>query len=126
MSFVIDVAVLILLVGTLGYAWVVDRRVRKLMVVLREMEPMIGSFSQAVERSESTVSALRAAREAQPRARAEARVETRSEPRPEAARKEPAFRSSRERPSRPPEATPLNGKSELVRGFFETVRQREA
>ncbi|GGG67821.1 hypothetical protein GCM10011415_13630 [Salipiger pallidus] len=122
MSFVIDVAVLVLLVGTLGYAWVVDRRVRKLMVVLREMEPMIGSFSQAVERSESTVSALRAAREAQPRAR----TETRSETRTEAARKEPAFRSSRERPSRPPEATPLNGKSELVRGFFETVRQREA
>ena len=35
-------------------------------------------------------------------------------------------RPSRERPTRPAGATKASGKSELVRGFFETVRQREA
>ncbi|GAA4228904.1 flagellar motor switch protein [Sagittula sp. NFXS13] len=111
MSFLIDIAILVLLVGTLTYAWLVDRRVRTLMHVLREMEPMIGDFSAAVDRSESSVSALRSLGQ-----KAE----------PERQREEPSFRSTRERPKRPAGATKATGKSELVRGFFETVREREA
>ena len=130
MSFAIDIAVLVLLVGTLGYAWLVDRRVRRLMEAMREMEPMIGSFSQAVDRSESTVSALRAAREVAPlRKRPEPpRPEARAEAAPETSDPgaEPAFRSKREPAPRPADATPISGKSELIRGFFDTVRQREA
>lgn len=125
MSFVIDVALVVLLLGTLGYAWLVDRRVRRMMEALREMEPMIGSFSQAVDRSESTVSALRAAREVAPlRKRADTRTEPRLEG--EAPASEPAFRTKRDPAPRPAEATPIAGKSELIRGFFDTVRQREA
>ncbi|AKO99650.1 MAG: flagellar motor switch protein [Marinovum algicola] len=130
MSFAIDIAVLVLLVGTLGYAWLVDRRVRRMMEAMREMEPMIGSFSQAVDRSESTVSALRAAREVAPlRKRPEPpRPEARAEAAPETSDPgaEPAFRSKREPAPRPADATPISGKSELIRGFFDTVRQREA
>ncbi|APZ50455.1 flagellar motor switch protein [Salipiger abyssi] len=117
MSFAIDIAILVLLVGTMAYAWVVDRRVRLLMSVLKDMEPMIGTFSAAVDRSESTVSALRSA--GQPPVE-----ETRQERAP--TREEPSFRTRRERPTRPVGATSVPGKSELVRGFFETVRQREA
>ena len=108
MSFLIDMARLVLLVGTLTYAWVVDRRVRVLMAALRELEPMIGSFSAAVDKSESAVSALRAAGEQASRGEA------------------PSFRTSRERPNRPTGTASVSGKSELVRGFFETVRNREA
>lgn len=126
MSFLIDMAILVLLVGTLTYAWVVDRRVRVLMAALRELEPMIGSFSAAVDKSESAVSALRAAGEQA----ADSRGRRQREPevsRSEAARGEaPSFRSSRERPNRPSGTTSVSGKSELVRGFFETVRNREA
>ncbi|MCA0964111.1 flagellar motor switch protein [Salipiger bermudensis] len=123
MAVVIDIAILVLLVGTLTYAWVVDRRVRNLMRVLREMEPMIGTFSEAVDRSESTVSVLRSlGQQAEPKARPQRERERE----PEMTRAEPSFRTSRERPSRPAGATKASGKSELVRGFFETVRQREA
>ncbi|AWI86119.1 flagellar motor switch protein (plasmid) [Alloyangia pacifica] len=126
MSFLIDMAILVLLVGTLTYAWVVDRRVRVLMAALRELEPMIGSFSAAVDKSESAVSALRAAGEQA----ADSRGRRQREPevsRSDAARGEaPSFRTSRERPNRPTGTASVSGKSELVRGFFETVRNREA
>ncbi|MBE9637153.1 flagellar motor switch protein [Salipiger mangrovisoli] len=126
MSFLIDIAILVLLVGTLTYAWVVDRRVRVLMAALRELEPMIGSFSAAVDKSETAVSALRVAGEQA----ADARSRRHREPelsRGDAARGESAsFRTTRERPSRPVGTASVSGKSELVRGFFETVRNREA
>lgn len=125
MSFLIDIAILVLLVGTLTYAWVVDRRVRVLMAALRDLEPMIGSFSAAVDKSESAVSALRAAGEQA----ADVRGRRQREPEVsrDAARGEaPSFRTTRERPTRPAGTASVSGKSELVRGFFETVRNREA
>ncbi|ANT63193.1 MULTISPECIES: flagellar motor switch protein [Roseobacteraceae] len=121
MSFLIDIAILVLLVGTLTYAWVVDRRVRVLMAALKDLEPMIGSFSAAVDKSESTVTALRSAGEQVADQRARRQRE------PEVSRDEaPSFRTTRERPSRPNGTASVSGKSELVRGFFETVRNREA
>ncbi|MCT4369508.1 flagellar motor switch protein [Yangia mangrovi] len=130
MSFLIDMAILVLLVGTLTYAWVVDRRVRVLMAALRELEPMIGSFSAAVDKSESAVSALRAAGQQAGEQAAESRARRHREPelsRSDAARGEaPSFRTTRERPNRPTGTASVSGKSELVRGFFETVRNREA
>ncbi len=121
MSFLIDIAILVLLVGTLTYAWVVDRRVRVLMAALRDLEPMIGSFSAAVDKSESAVSALRDAGEQAADSRSRRQRE------PELSRGEAAsFRTTRDRPSRPVGTASVSGKSELVRGFFETVRNREA
>lgn len=61
MSQLIDGLMLLLLVGTLGYAFLVDRRVRKLMTALSDLEPMVGRFSEAVDKSETSVSALRTA-----------------------------------------------------------------
>lgn len=121
MSFLIDIAILVLLVGTLTYAWVLDRRVRVLMAALRELEPMIGSFSAAVDKSESAVSALRSAGEEA------SEVRSRRQREPELSRGDsPSFRTTRERPNRPAGTASVAGKSELVRGFFETVRNREA
>ena len=45
MPALIDIIIIVLLVGTLVYAFILDRRVRKLMESLREMEPMDGAIS---------------------------------------------------------------------------------
>lgn len=128
MSFLIDVLILVLLGGTLGYAFLVDRRVRMLMSVLKEMEPMVGQFSHAVEKSESSVSMLKAMTEkvrTQPAANsapAAAPTQQQAQPQPDVV----SFRTSREKASRPAGVTRVSGKSDLVRGFFETARTRGA
>ncbi len=124
MSLVIDIAIFVLLIGTLAYAWFVERRVRILMQALRDLEPMIGDFSHAVDRSQSAVSMLKtlgqsvqapfAARKAPP-------AEPAPQPAPDA-----AFHTNRDRPARSSGVTGIPVKSELVRGFFETVKSREA
>ena len=115
MSLLIDLVILALLAGVLGYAFMVDRRVRRLIAVLREMEPMIDDFSAAVDKSESSVSAMKSLTHSiETRAR-----DTRSEG--------PAFRTSRQPEPRPTAGVAsVTGKADLVRGFFDTVRSREA
>ena len=131
MSLLIDLVILALLVGVLGYAVLVDRRVRRLVAVLREMEPMIDDFSAAVDKSETSVSAMksltrtfetRAAREALD-GRGDGRADGRADGRGEG----PAFRTSRQPEPRPTAGVAsVTGKADLVRGFFDTVRSREA
>jgi hypothetical protein len=119
MSYLIDLLILGLLAGTLGYAFIVDRRVRKLMNVLREMEPMVGKFSQAVDKTEDSVSLLRQVSE---RVRAPAAA-------PQAgadAGQVVSFRTSREKAQKPAGVTKVTGKADLVRGFFETAGSRGA
>ena len=139
MSLIVDLIILGLLVGTLGYAYIVDRRVQKLMRALHDLEPLIGDFSNAVDRSESAVSRLKsfggslgAGLGRAPAARAPEPERERPAPRRAAPAPEPsryaddddaAFHSARRRP-RAAEGIPV--KSDLVRGFFETVKSREA
>lgn len=56
---VIDLIVLALLVGTLAYAALVDRRVRALMAALEELRPAVAALSEATDRAEGSVTALR-------------------------------------------------------------------
>ena len=120
MSYLIDILILALLAGTLGYAFIVDRRVRTLMAVLKEMEPVVGKFSEAVDKSESSVSLLKQMAE---------KVRTPAAPTfgqaPEAGQVV-SFRTSREKVKKPAGVTRVTGKSDLVRGFFETARTRGA
>lgn len=136
MALLIDATILLLLGGTLGYAFLVDRRVRALMAALQALEPVVGAFSEAVDRSESSVRALRGT----PAKRAEepplTRAATQPAPAvavapataPQAGAAGIAFRSARpEAPTLlPPGVARVTGKSDLVRGFFDTVRSREA
>jgi hypothetical protein len=118
MSYLIDIMILLLLAGTLGYAFIVDRRVRILMSVLREMEPMVGKFSEAVDRSESSVGLLKTMTE---------KVRNPAAAAPEVDRGQVvSFRTSREKATRPAGVTRVTGKSDLVRGFFETARTKGA
>ncbi|EAQ02169.1 flagellar motor switch protein [Pseudooceanicola batsensis HTCC2597] len=121
MSYLIDLTILVLLVGTLAYAYLVDRRVRALMAVLKDMEPVVGQFSEAVDKSESSVSLLKSVAE-------KVRVPS---PEPAARPSEDSaqvvsFRTSREKVEKPAGVTRVTGKSDLVRGFFETARTRGA
>ena len=59
MPALIDILIIVLLVGTLVYAFILDRRVRALMAALKEMEPMVGAFSNAVDQSARSVEDLR-------------------------------------------------------------------
>jgi len=122
MALLIDMLILLLLAGTLGYAFMVERRVRMLMGALKELQPVVGELSSAVDKSESSVVALKSVAE---RVAAEA---------PRAPAEQPAdsnalaFRSVRAPRRSGPAAgvTSLGGKSDLVRSFFEAARSRGA
>ena len=121
----IDIVIIVLLIGTLAYAVVLDRRVRKLMQTLREMEPMVGAFSEAVDLSAQSVDDLRKLSETAIRAE------------PQVARKPAA--PAKAKPSLSPaqrlaaarEKTPVRGqasvpgKSDLVRTFFDITKERK-
>ncbi len=123
----IDIVIVVLLVVAIGFGLVLDRRVRRLTAALRELKPAVDDFSIAVERSEDTISALRP--DALPHAKAPTAL-------PEEGRKSelpfglPSFRSRRGNPDARAGAqigaATVDGKSDLVRHFFETARSRQA
>ncbi len=128
MAFLIDTLILLLLAGTLGYAFLVDRRVRMLMDHLRDLQPVVGELSAAVDKSEDSVRNLSTVAQSIVESPAQMRsiagsnrfvpgsgdVSFRSVRQARAARQQPAG------------VTRVVGKSDLVRGFFDTVRSREA
>ena len=122
MSLLIDGTIMVLLIGALCYAYLVDMRVRRLVAALRDLAPMIEEFSEAVDKSESSASAIKHATHA---------LQTQSERQAErkAAPAEPVRRKpvAKRKPSTNADGmVPVVGKSDLVRGFFDTVRSREA
>lgn len=127
MALLIDMLILLLLAGTLGYAFMVERRVRMLMAALKDLQPIVGELSSAVDKSENSVVALKSVAE---RVAAEVpRAAARPEPSGEA--NTVAFRSVRAPrkgggASAGAGVTSLGGKSDLVRGFFEAARSRGA
>lgn len=140
MALFIDMIILLSLAGTLGYAFLVDRKLRSLMEALRTLEPVVGQFSEAVDRTESSVRSL----QADEAARA---TKTRGDEPPlsrsmsttsawnalaAAGRSAPDqhAQTARQTPTQPAQLPPgverVTGKSDLVMGFFETIRSREA
>ena len=121
MPLVIDLLILVLLAGTVAYAFLVERRVRALMQVLGELEPMVGEFSAAVDKSETSVGMLRSLAQALPASMSGRAAQKSGEP------ADAAFaRSGREGAARPVGVRRITGKSDLVRDFFEAARSREA
>jgi cell division ATPase FtsA len=108
----LDLAIIALLVGAVGFGLVIDRRVKRLTAALRELEPAVQHFSSAVDRSVASVTTLKTetrATQAQPplrRAAAPARSTAGLDMTGGTAR--------------------IEGKADLVRSFFDTMRSREA
>lgn len=136
MALLVDTVILLLLAGTLGYAFLVDRRVRALMAALRGLEPVIGQFSAAVDRTESSIkhmqadTALRsgAKRGDEPRLTRPASAQSTTAPQnvARAPQTQPAQPLAQAVTDLPPGMARVTGKADLVRGFFETVRSRGA
>ena len=104
---VIDLIVLVLLVGTLAYAALVDRRVRALMAALEELRPAVAALSEAADRAEGSVAALRDATGG-------------------GAPGEAASGVARRAPDRPAASPPADDKTDLITRFFEDARGRRA
>ncbi|SEN25722.1 hypothetical protein SAMN04488012_102194 [Palleronia salina] len=104
----IDTVILVLLVGTIGYAYLLDRKLKALMAALRDIQPMVGEFSDAVDRSAQSVAALRDLSDRPAKADTGSSATPRQTESPKAARKAA--------PPRP------HGKSDLVRTFFDMTR----
>lgn len=126
-SAVIDIVIMALLVGTLTYAVVLDRRMRKLMATLRDMEPMVSAFSNAVDRTTRSVEDMRDLSEAARQAVAAAQGVPQTVRTAASAELTPAQqRAARLRANDPVQwQTPVPGKSELVRTFFDITKERK-
>jgi hypothetical protein len=59
MATIIDCVIILLLIGSITYGYMVSRKVRLLMATLRELEPLVEEFSSAVEKSHDSVSQMR-------------------------------------------------------------------
>lgn len=140
MALLIDMIILLSLAGTLGYAFLVDRKLRSLMEALRTLEPVVGQFSAAVDRTENSVRSLQAAgadgatkaRGDEPPVRRSMSTASAWNTLAAAAKAAPGQQRQpvSETPSQPAQLPPgvqrVTGKSDLVMGFFETIRNREA
>ncbi len=138
MALLIDLVIMLLLIGTLVYASLVDRRVRALMSAMQSLAPLVDQFSAAVDRTEDSVKSLRTEttnRAASKRDEEPPLTRTAAMPPAQQAEEAAMFRSSRmaEQPDAaaqlaqlPAGVARVSGKSDLVRSFFDSVRSREA
>lgn len=122
MATIIDGVIIVLLIGSITYGYLVSRKVRLLMATLKELEPLVDEFSSAVDKSQSSVAQMRenitvAEQSAQPEP---APV---PEPAPAPRTEEAAFSSRRGTPPAPemPGLRRVRDKKELVRAFFDSA-----
>ena len=108
-----DILIILLLAGSVGYGVMISRRVQKLMASLEELEPLVREFSEAVDKSETSVNALRDNLAEGLAAQDEAATNDDSAP---------AFSSRRQAQRRLPGVQVVRDKQDLVRRFFETSR----
>ena len=131
MPALIDILIIVLLVGTLVYAFILDRRVRALMATLKEMEPMVGAFSSAVDQSARSVEDLRdlstKVQRAEPPVQRDATQHRKAAAEPIPAGQSPAeMRAARLKGrSQVRGQAAVQGKSELVRTFFDITKERK-
>ena len=124
MTLLIDAMILAMLAGVLAYAWMVDRRVRFLMETLRELQPMISAYAAAVDKSEESVRDLASATRSLTEAPAAPRAQPAPPAKPAPRTGDKAARAARAR-AQAAGITRVTGKTELVQGFFDSVRERD-
>lgn len=122
MATIIDGVIIVLLIGSITYGYLVSRKVRLLMATLKELEPLVDEFSSAVDKSQSSVAQMRenitvAEQSAQPE------PAPMPEPAPAPRTEEAAFSSRRGTPPAPemPGLRRVRDKKELVRAFFDSA-----
>jgi hypothetical protein len=113
-----DALIVLTLIGAIVYAQVVNRRVKRLMVLLRELEPAVQEFSRAVDKSEASVVQMQTSLK-----------QAREQPTSEAAQsssfsigESPLFSSRRVDDVRELGVRVIRDKKDLVRQFFDATR----
>jgi hypothetical protein len=109
---IINGMILTLLIGAIGYTYLMDLRIRKLLVALKELEPMVGQFSKAVKQSETSLEKFKQASTLNPTEEAADPVYN---------KKQLSFETNRKPRQTQVGQISLSGKSELVKSFFETA-----
>lgn len=122
MGLMIDFVIVALLLVAVGFGLVLERRVARLRAMLEELGPMVEQFALAVDRSEDTVQALRSVAETGPAPRKPARPA----PQPGIAPAAKARRSHSAtiRSANGSAAPTPDDKSELVKSFFASAKDR--
>lgn len=121
MTIIINGMILALLIGSIGYTYLMDLRVRKLLAALKEMEPMIGQFSKAVDQSETSLEKFKQATVSD-----EVDVTTAKKTADSgASKKKLTFETNRKPQQNHIGQISLPGKSELVKSFFENAEKLE-
>ena len=124
MTMIINGLILALLTGSIGYTYLMDLRVRKLLVVLKEMEPMVGQFSKAVKQSETSLEKFKQATESD-KAAAKSIKSTNTVSDSVANKKKLTFETNRKPLQNHIGQISLPGKSELVKSFFKNAEKLE-
>jgi hypothetical protein len=109
-----DILIIALLTGAIAYGYYVSRKVHVLMGALKELEPLINEYSQAVDKSEASVAALKLNLEERPVFLDEEEDD------------EPMFATRRQSRAKIPGVQVVRDKQDLVRRFFEASRTEQA
>lgn len=116
MATIIDVIIILLLIGSITYGYLVSRKVRLLMTILRNLEPLVEEFSSAVDKSHDSVNQMRESIEvAEQVKQPDPAAET-----PLAAQSTFASRRATPAPAETSGMRVIRDKKEMVQAFFDT------
>ncbi len=117
---IINGLISVLLIGAIGYTYLMDLKVRKLLAALQELEPMVGQFSKAVQQSETSLKKFKQATTA-----TKPQVKPTSKLAKNADENNLTFETNRKSAPNYVGRISLTEKSDLVRSFFETAGRQE-
>jgi len=121
MTTIINGMILTLLIGSIAYTYLMDLRVRKLLAALKEMEPMVGQFSKAVNQSKTSLEKFKQATTAD---KSEVTPVTEASD-TDVSKKKLTFETNRKPRQNHIGQISLPGKSALVKSFFENAEKLE-
>lgn len=117
----VDGLIIILLAATMAYGFVISWKVQRLMAMLKDLEPLVVAFSNAVDKSEESVETMRANLDGSAtQQQAKMRETMAEEPTPE--EDKPTFASRRVQRQKMSGVQVVRDKKEMVRMFFEATR----
>lgn len=120
MAAIIDGVIIVLLIGSIAFGYLVSRKVRLLTATLQDLEPLVVAFSTAVDKSELSVAHLRESIVEVERQDEAAVANTEAEP-------TPSFRGgARFGQNARSGVRTVRDKQELVRAFFDTAETARA
>lgn len=117
----VDGLIIVLLAATMTYGFIISWKVQRLMVMLRDLEPLVVAFSEAVDKSEESVGMMRANLD-DSTAQLQTRAQEAPTEEPAIETDKPTFASRRVPRQKMSGVQVVRDKKEMVRMFFEATR----